>query len=426
MIPRRRRPPTEPEYGMRPSVIAIAILVACGAGAYAYMNDHLPPAVSGQIDAAVLKVTALVGGGPAQAPAGGAPAAGGQATAAGGQPAAGQAGGAPGAGGQRPGGRGPTPVEVAKAEAAEPVEEIRSVGNLLADESVQIAPEQAGRVAAIRFEEGETVAEGDELVKLDDTLLAAEAKEVEARAQLAEANYDRASSLSRTGSGTQRTLDEALAERLTSNALLLLIQSRLEKTSIKAPFPGVMGLRSVSVGAYVEPGREIATLDKIDIVKVEFTIPERNLTDVRVGYEVEVQVDAYPDRVFRGEIYAIDPQVDVNGRSLKVRARLPNPDLSLRPGLFARVIVKGASRGEVVLVPEGAIVPRGGENFVYRVNDGTVEEAKVELGRRRAGEVEVTSGIEAGDTVVVAGHARLRNGAPVEIVVRQTDAASGG
>ncbi|MFM9861408.1 efflux RND transporter periplasmic adaptor subunit [Pseudoxanthobacter sp. M-2] len=421
---------------MRPSVIAIAILVACGAGAYAYMNDHLPPVVSDRIDAALAQV-AVLRGGDASRPAGtgapgGQPPAGqastGQAPAGqapvGGPPAA-AAGGAPAAGG-RPGGRGPTPVEVAQAESAEPLEEIRSVGNLLADESVQIAPEQAGRVAAIRFEEGQAVAEGEELVKLDDTLLAAEAQEVQARAELAQANYDRASSLSRTGSGTQRTLDEALADRLTSNALLLLIESRLEKTSIKAPFPGIMGLRSVSVGAYVEPGRNIATLDKIDIVKVEFTIPERNLTDVRVGYAVEVRVDAYPDRVFRGEIYAIDPQVDVNGRSLKVRARLPNPDLSLRPGLFARVVVQGASRGEVVLVPEGAIVPRGGESFVYKVSDGKVEEAKVELGRRRAGLVELTTGIAAGDTVVVAGHARLRNGAPVEIVVRQTDAASGG
>ncbi len=406
---------------MRPSVIAIAILVACGAGAYAYMNGHLPPVVSERIDAALAEVAVLRGGDAAR-PAADAAA---PASAPTGQSTAAPAGGAQ-PGGQRPGARGPAPVEVAKAEAAEPLEQIRSVGNLLADESVQIAPEQAGRVAAIRFEEGQAVEEGDELIKLDDTLLAAEAKEVEARAELAQANYDRASSLSKTGSGTQRTLDEALAERLTSNAFLLLIQSRLEKTSVKAPFPGIMGLRSVSAGAYVEPGTEIATLDKIDIVKVEFTVPERNLNDVRVGYPVEVRVDAYPDRVFRGEVYAIDPQVDVNGRSLKVRARLPNPDLSLRPGLFARVVVQGASRGEVVVVPEGAIVPRGGESFVYKVADGKVEEAKVELGRRREGLVELTTGIAAGDTVVVAGHARLRNGAPVEIVVRQTGAASGG
>jgi membrane fusion protein (multidrug efflux system) len=404
---------------MRPSVIAIALLVACGAGAYAYFNDHLPPAVSGRIDALLAEVAVLRGGDAGKAPTSATPS---PAT----TPVAGSAPPAGAAQSQGPRGRGPSPVEVAEAEAAEPLEQIRSVGNLLADESVQIAPEQAGRIAAIRFEEGQAVAEGDELVKLDDTLLAAEAKEVEARVELAEANFKRASSLSKTGSGTQRTLDEAMAERLTANALLLLIQSRLEKTSIKAPFPGVMGLRSVSVGAYVEPGTKIATLDKIDVVKVEFTIPERNLTDVRVGYPVEVLVDAYPDRVFRGEVYAIDPQLDVNGRSLKVRARLPNPDLSLRPGLFARVVVQGASRGEVVVIPEGAIVPRGGENFVYRVSDGKVEEAKVELGRRREGRVEVTSGIAPGDTVVVAGHARLKNGAAVEIVVRQTDAASGG
>jgi len=391
---------------MRPSVIAIAILVVCGAGAYAYVNDYLPVSVSSRVDGLLADINMLRGGVPAP-PAGAATTGRTQAQAGGRPPSA-------------------TPVEVADAVAAEPLELIRSVGNLLADESVQIAPEQAGRIVAIRFEEGQAVAAGDELVKLDDTLLAAEAKEIEARVELAEANFKRASTLSKSGSGTQRTLDEAMADRLASNALLLLIQSRLEKTSLTAPFPGVMGLRSVSVGAYVEPGRSIATLDKIDVVKVEFTIPERNLTDVRVGYPVDVRVDAYPDRLFRGEIYAIDPQLDVNGRSLKVRARLPNPDLALRPGLFARVVVQGASRGEVVLVPEGAIVPRGGKNFVYRVSDGKVTEDVVELGRRREGQVEVTSGIQPGDTVVVAGHARLKNGSPVEIVIRQTGAAAGG
>lgn len=403
---------------MRPSVIAIAILVACGAGAYAYVNDKLPPAIGDRIDDVLARVAVLRGETAGQPGATGAPASPQGTDQQAGKP---PAGGAPGA---RSGGRGPSPVEVAEATSARPQEEIRSVGNLLADESVRIAPEQAGRIAAIRFEEGQTVEEGEELVKLDDSLLAAEAKEVEARVELANANFKRASTLSKSGSGTQRTLDEAIAERLTSNALLLLIQSRLEKTSIKAPFPGVMGLRSVSAGAYVEPGTEIATLDKIDIVKVQFTVPERNLTDIRVGYPVDVRVDAYPDRLFRGEIYAIDPQLDVNGRSLTVRARLPNPDLSLRPGLFARVTVQGATRGDVVLVPEGAIVPRGGESFVYRVSDGKVEEAKVSLGRRNAGEVEITNGIAAGDTVVVAGHARLKDGAPVEIVDRQTPATA--
>ena len=373
---------------MRTSVIAVAGLIACGAAAYAYVNGHLPEAVTAQIDRGIEAVTALGGGQDAAAKP---------------SPTAART-------------PRPTPVEVAVAEMVRPVEEIRSIGSILADEAVDLSPEQAGRVVAIRFEEGQAVKEGDELIKLDDTLIAAELGEVEARIALAEANYQRASTLSKSGAGTQRTLDEATSERLTANAVLHLIRSRLEKTSIEAPFDGVVGLLSISVGAYVEPGDTLAHLDKIDILKVDFTVPERNLQDIKAGYPVDITVDAFPDRVFQGEIYAIDPQVDINGRALKVRARLANPDGALRPGLFARVLVRGASRGEVVLVPEGAIVPRGGESFIYRVADGRVVETKVTLGRRSDGKVEVVSGVAAADQVVVAGHARLKDGSAVEIV----------
>lgn len=373
---------------MRTSAIAIVALALCGAAGYAYVKGMLPPAATAEIDRVLAALGAAgEGGSPQVAP----PA-----------KAAGQAR--------------PTPVEVATATSAEAIEEIRSIGSILADEAVVVASEQAGRVAAIRFNEGEPVKTGDELVKLDDTLLVGELGEVEARAGLAEANYQRASTLSKSGSGTQRTLDEAQAERLIANALLNLLRSRLEKTSVRAAFDGVVGLRSVSVGAYVEAGDPLTTLDKIDEVKLEFTAPERNLAAIRLGFPVKVTVDAYPGESFEGRIYAIDPQVDINGRALKVRARLANPDLKLRPGLFARVVVSGASRGAVVTVPEGAVVPKRGDTFMFRIVDGKAVETQVKLGRRGAGMVEVASGVAAGERVVVAGHARLRDGAPVEVV----------
>lgn len=371
---------------MRRSWIAITALLAVGAVGYAYVDERLPPAAQSAIDDAI----ALFQSG------------GGEGVAANAAPAAPS--------------RRAVPVEVATAIAAPPVREISAIGSILADEAVEIAAEQAGRVVAIGFEEGRPVELGQELFKLDDSLLVAEEGEAEARSALAEANYQRAQSLSKSGSGTQRSLDEASAERLTANALLHLLRSRIDKTSIKAPFAGVAGLRSISVGAYVEPGDALTRVEKIDVVKVEFTVPERNLGDVAPGQSVTVTVDAFPGRRFSGEIYAIDPQVDVSGRALRVRARIDNTDFGLRPGLFARVAVVGEQEGTVVMVPEGSIVPKAGENFIFKVADGAAVEAAVTLGQRAEGLVEVLSGVAEGDAVVVAGQQRLRDGMAVDIV----------
>ncbi len=388
---------------MRASVIALTLIAAVGAGAWAYSSGNLPPVLSGPIDAGL---AALVRGETQK---------GGNAPATAAAPA--KPGAGPGAGAGAGGARRPPPVEVASATLARPSVQIRSVGSLLADESVQIAAEQSGRIVAINFTEGQAVRKGDELVKLDDALIAGELGQLKARLDLANANYARAQTLSRTGSGTAKTLEEAAAERLTAQSLINLLQSRLDKTSIRAPFDGVTGLRKISVGAYVQPGEAIAGLEKIDVLKVEFSVPERNLADISLGMPVVLAVDAYPGRSFTGEIYAIDPLVDVNGRALRVRARLANPDGELRPGLFARVTVEGKPRGEVVMIPEGAIVPQGTSPVVFRVSGDKAEKVSVTLGQRRDGLVEVASGLSVGDVVVVAGQMRLRgDGGPVTVV----------
>jgi membrane fusion protein (multidrug efflux system) len=220
------------------------------------------------------------------------------------------------------------PVETATAREVTSRSDIRSVGSLQSDESVQISSEVAERVQA-----------GEVLVKLDDALTRAELGEAQARLALAEANHRRTSSLARTGNTTQRAEDEATSALETARAAVELIKVRLDKLSITAPFTGVVGTRKISVSAYMSPGAPIANLEKIDELKVDFKVPEIHLADVKVGQEIEVTVDALPRRVFKGMIYAIDPMVDVNGRALTIRARLPNPDLVLRPGLFARITV---------------------------------------------------------------------------------------
>ena len=313
-------------------------------------------------------------------------------------------------------GGGSIAVEAATVRGATTTTDIRAIGSLQSDESVQITSEIAGRIAEISFTEGGTVNAGDVLVKLDDALAQAEVSDAKARYDLAEANNERAKQLSRTGNVTEKAIDEATANFEIARAALELQRVRLSKHTIKAPFAGRVGIRKVSPGAFIAVGTPIVNLEKIDFLKVDFKLPELFLPSVNVGQTVDMMVDALPGRAFSGEIYAIDPQVDVNGRALQLRARLPNADFTLRPGLFARVLVKGKQTREVVLAPESAIVPRGGETFVFRIEGGKALEAKVKLGERRGAEVEILEGLAPNVQVVTAGQLKLRNGVAVEIV----------
>jgi membrane fusion protein (multidrug efflux system) len=307
-------------------------------------------------------------------------------------------------------------VEAAAARGATTTTDIRAIGSLRSDESVQIASEIAGRIEKINFTEGGTVGEGDVLLKLDDALAEAQVADAKARFELAESNNERAKKLSPSGFVTGKAIDEATATFETARATLELERVRLAKHVIKAPFPGVVGLRKVSPGSFIGVGTTIVNIEKIDVLKVDFKLPEQFLPSVNVGQTVDVIVDAYPGRTFVGEIYAIDPLVDVNGRALALRARLPNADMALRPGLFARVLVKGKQTREVVLVPESAIVPRGGETFVFRIDAGKAMETRVKLGERHGAEVEIVEGVLPNTQVVTAGQIKLRNGVAVEVL----------
>lgn len=378
---------------MRKSFIALAALAAIGAGAYAGMNDLLPGGVQTGFD----RVAANLG------KAGGTPAA-----------AKPSANAAP---------RAAVPVEAvaAKPETVSPT--FSSVGSLVSEESVQLAAEQPGRLVSINFKDGDRVHANDPVLKFDDTLLMAELTDLQARLTLAEANLGRAASLSKSGFATATARDQAVADRAIAQAAVELVKVRLGKTEIRAPFDGVVGFRLSSIGAYVQAGQAIVNLENIDTLKVDFRVPETRLADVKIGLDVKVLVDAYPDRSFRGKIYAIDPLVDVNGRALKVRARLDNAERLLRPGLFARVEVTADSTQDVVLIPESALMPRGSENHVFRVRDGKAVETLVKLGQRRAGEVEIVEGVTGAEMVVTAGQARLRDGADVRVVDAARQAA---
>lgn len=320
--------------------------------------------------------------------------------------------------------RRPAPVEVATAEPGMTSTDISAIGSLLSEESVEVTSESAGRVASILFEEGNEAKTGDVLVRLDDTLALAELKDAEARLSLAQSTYERTLGLQKSGAATKQAFDEAASNLEVAKATTELARTRMEKLAVKAPFDGVLGFRAVSVGAYVQAGTKLVNLEKIDELKVAFSVPELYLSEIGPGQRVDVAVDAWPDQTFEGSIYAINPQVDVNGRALQVRATLTNAERKLRPGLLARIVVKGKDQTKVVVVPESALVPRGDQTLVYRLENGKAVETPVTTGKRRGGAVEIIDGLAANTQIVTAGQARLRNGSEVEVV--EAGAAAGG
>ena len=316
------------------------------------------------------------------------------------------------------------PVEAKPVTVGPVARRIEAVGSLRSDESVVIRPEIAGRIAQIRFAEGEAIERGAVLVILESSIQRAELAQAEAALALSQANYGRADELYRKRAGTKRALDEALARMRQDEARLQLARAVFSKTELRAPFSGVLGLRRVSVGGYVTPGQDIVNLENLNPIKLDFRVPEIFFSVVAPGQSVRVGVDAFPGRSFDGQVYAIDPQVDANGRALAARARIPNDDGSLRPGMFARIELVLERRAEAVLVPEEALVPRGDDQYVFRVVDGKAAFTRVVTGQRRAAMVEISEGLAAGDVVVTAGQMKIRDGMPVMNTLAQKPSAA--
>lgn len=315
-------------------------------------------------------------------------------------------------------------VEAAPVTIGTVLEDMRAVGTLAANETVVISAEISGRISRIAFREGEPVKAGDALVELDDTVLKAELDKVRSDVGLARANRERASTLATQGAGTQRARDETEAAYQAQQANLALAEARLQKAALTAPLSGIVGLRNVSVGAYVTPGQRIVELSEVYTLKVDFRVPELNAAQIRVDQKILITADAVPGATFEGNIYAIDPIVDINGRAIRLRARVPNPDRRLSPGFFARIRIVLEQRPNAVLIPESAIIPSDQKVLVYRVVNGRAVQTEVVLGQRLPGQVEVRSGLSANDVVVGAGHQRLREGSAVQIVAPKPGAAS--
>ena len=316
-----------------------------------------------------------------------------------------------------PGGSAPPAmtVRVAEVKSAALREDVTAIGTLLANESISIRSEVDGRITQIHFREGESVARGAKLVSLNSAEIEAQLKAAQADTTLNRTRLTRAEELHGKNFISGQALDEAREHLNQSLARTAEIQARLDKTLLRAPFEGVVGVRQVSVGAYVNKGQDIARLEGIGTLKVDFRVPELFAGRLKPGQTVKVSVDAFPGEQFDGEIFAIEPSVDEQTRTVLLRARVPNPKARLKPGMFARVALLLGVRENAIIVPEQAIVPRGQDFFVFKVVGGKVLFAKVELGLRRPGEVQILKGVAPGDVVVTDGQLRIRDGAPVKI-----------
>ncbi len=317
-------------------------------------------------------------------------------------------------------------VEVARVSTARLQDDAQSVGTLRSHQSVMLKPEVAGRIVSIGAADGARVRRGQVLVQLDDTLQKAELSQAQAQLSIARANLRRNEELVAQAFVAQRVLDESRAALQVSEAQVALAQARLARMRIVAPFDATVGLINIHPGEYVKDGAELMNLEDSSQMTVDFRLPERYQGLVAAGQAVQVQLDALPGRSLTARVRAVDPLLDANGRSLAVRAQLPGAGgAELRPGMFARVTTVFSVDEAALVVPEEAIVPQGGKQFVIRLErqgEGDAAQwvsrrTEVQLGVRRGGSVQITTGVKEGDTVVVAGQQKLRDdGTAVRVI----------
>ncbi|MDR0672499.1 MAG: efflux RND transporter periplasmic adaptor subunit [Zoogloeaceae bacterium] len=308
-------------------------------------------------------------------------------------------------------------VETARATKTQLSDVATAVGTLKSNESVVLRPEASGRINRIAFQDGERVKKGALLLTLDAGIQAAELQQAEANLALARANQSRNEDLFRKKFISPQALDNTRAALRVQEAAVTLARARLDKMQIRAPFDGVVGIRNVSVGDYVREGEDLVNLEDTTTLKVDFRLPEAYLNRLKVGARLEVMSDALPDARFSASMSALDPLVDVGGRSISCRALLPNEEGRLHPGMFVRVRLDFGTNVEVLMIPEEAVM-MGSPPLVFRVAPQdrklTVRSAPVRLGQHRAGQVEILEGLEENVEVVISGHLKLQDGATIK------------
>ena len=367
--------------------VALVALTALSAAAYWWQHRPASAAAGASLDA-------KTGAGPAS-------------------PGKGDSGGAP-KGAQA---QGPVPVEVGTVESVALPDDAQTIGTLKARQSALLKPEVSGRIVKLGFSDGQRVRQGQVLVQLDDSLQAAQVQQAEAQASIARSNLKRNKELLAQNFVSASAVDQAQSALEVAEAQLALSRAQQGRMQVRAPFDGVMGIRSVSVGDYVKDGSDLVSIEDASSMWVDFRLPERFVPRLKLGQSVDVTLDALPGKSFQAQIEAVDTQLDANGRSLLVRARLPAAVASqsgLRSGLFARVSVLLATHQNALLVPEEALVPQGGQQYIIKLagdpSAPVAQRIEAKLGLRLPGKVEILAGLKVGDRVVTAGQAKLMRG----------------
>ncbi|EPC02464.1 hypothetical protein L861_08810 [Litchfieldella anticariensis FP35 = DSM 16096] len=310
------------------------------------------------------------------------------------------------------------PVIASYAELRPWSDPLEALGTLRADESVTLSATMTETVAELNFQDGEVVEAGQLLMRLEDS-------EEQAQLRAAQALYDerrnafsRATQLQQRNLGTRAELEDSQARLRQAEAAIEEIQARLANHRLRAPFDGVIGFRNISAGSLVTPGTELLTLDKLDVVKLDFRVPEVYLAALQPGLRLTARTDAYPDETFSGEIANVGTRIDSVTRSVTVRAILANDDMRLRPGMLMEVVIQRRPR-DTLVVPESVLVPRGERHYLFVIDeadDNRLERREVVVGERRAGEVEILEGLQAGELVVRHGVQRARDGDQVALL----------
>ncbi len=307
-------------------------------------------------------------------------------------------------------------VKSQTAELSNLKRQVQSLGTVLASESIQVVSNASDYITVLNINEGQTVEKGALLVQLHDVEERARVAELTAQLTEQKRQLDRLKNLTRTQASAQSLLDEQQAKVNTTLAQLDAVKARLNDLTIKAPFSGVLGLRRVSQGAYVSAGTVLTTLDDLSQVRVEFSVAEQYLAQLKPGMQVSSDSVAYPGQPFEGQIKAIDTRLDPISRSVRVHAMVPNPDQKLRPGMLLTVKVT-LDQQPAIQISEKALVPLKNKQYVYVIQpDNTVVQTEVEIGQRLPGLVEISQGLTPGQQVVVEGTQKLQTGTSVTVV----------
>jgi membrane fusion protein, multidrug efflux system len=329
-------------------------------------------------------------------------------------------------------------VDAARAEERPWQSRLPAIGTLKAFQGVDLAAEVEGTVQEVLFRSGEQVRTGQALLQMDSKVEKAILATALAVRNLAQVEFQRGKNLAIKQAISKSEFDRLNAELLKAEASVAQLQASLDKKRILAPFAGTIGIRQVDVGDYLSPGNPVATLQDLSRLYVDFFLPEQAVPKLAIGQRVRLSVAAYPDEVFEGDIVAINPKVEDTTRNLQVRAMLANPDSKLLPGMFANLEVLLPGQQNLIVVPETAITYTLYGNSIYVISaqkdeDGqvikddkeqvqlSVERRFVETGERRAGQVVIRKGLQAGEQVVSAGQLKLDSGAHVSIANAQTE-----